>query len=51
MPMPRIIESIDRSRPSFEDARRPRPVRIHLWEPDSAAPARVVLLSHGTGGR
>ncbi|GGN88795.1 hypothetical protein GCM10010112_72650 [Actinoplanes lobatus] len=52
MPTPRTIESIDRSRPSFEDPERARPVRIHLWEPDGPAtgdPARLVLLSHGTG--
>lgn len=40
----------DPARPRW-DGDGPRPLPIHLWEPDGAGPHPVVLLSHGTGGR
>ncbi|MER5772528.1 alpha/beta hydrolase [Streptomyces sp. NPDC001985] len=52
---PVIRELLDHSRTGW-DTDGPRPVRIHLWEPEPEAEPRraappVVLLSHGTGGR
>lgn len=41
---------IDGSRPNWlEDGTR-RPVRVTVWEPNTASPMPVVLMSHGTGG-
>ncbi|MFI2299953.1 alpha/beta hydrolase family protein [Actinacidiphila glaucinigra] len=49
-PLVRVL--YDDSRHDWRDASRPRPVRIHLWEPDAppAGPAPLVVVSHGTGG-
>jgi hypothetical protein len=33
VPPPDVVESVDTSRSSFDNAARPRPVRIYLWEP------------------
>jgi predicted dienelactone hydrolase len=52
MPPDKTIESVDRTRATFDDPAVPRPVRIYLWEP-RVRPAdgrtRLILLSHGTG--
>ncbi|MDT0470041.1 alpha/beta hydrolase family protein [Streptomyces gibsoniae] len=49
-PLIRVLH--DESRPDLRDPTRPRPVRLYLWEPSrpQAAPAPLVVVSHGTGG-
>ncbi|MEU9851767.1 alpha/beta hydrolase [Streptomyces sp. NPDC047974] len=49
-PLIRVLH--DESRSDLREPARPRPVRIHLWEPDRppARPAPLVVVSHGTGG-
>ncbi|UCM88731.1 alpha/beta hydrolase family protein [Streptomyces marincola] len=49
---PRIHELRDGSRRDLRHPERPRPVRVHVWEPERplAAPAPLVVVSHGTGG-
>jgi predicted dienelactone hydrolase len=43
-------ELVDERRPRW-DGDGPRPVRLHLWsQPEDREPARVILVSHGTGG-
>jgi predicted dienelactone hydrolase len=47
---PDVRELVDERRPRW-DGNGPRPVRVHLWSPpEEQEPARVVLLSHGSGG-
>ncbi|TDC14971.1 hypothetical protein E1265_27480 [Streptomyces sp. 8K308] len=49
-PLIRVLH--DESRRDLRDPTRPRPVRVYLWEPGDplAAPAPLVMVSHGTGG-
>ncbi|WP_199808249.1 alpha/beta hydrolase family protein [Streptomyces sp. NRRL S-1022] len=49
-PLIRVLH--DESRRGLRDPTRPRPVRLYLWEPGrpQAAPAPLVVVSHGTGG-
>jgi predicted dienelactone hydrolase len=45
-----VRELVDENRPRW-DGDGPRPVRTHVWlPPEDRDPARLVLLSHGTGG-
>ena len=46
--MDRVFTLTDPSRAAWDDPSKPRPVRVHVWEP-SAVDGRLVLLSHGTG--
>ncbi|WP_406387753.1 alpha/beta hydrolase family protein [Streptomyces sp. NBC_00887] len=49
-PLIRVLH--DESRPDLMDPQRPRPIRLYLWEPSPppAAPAPLIVVSHGTGG-
>lgn len=49
-PLIRVLR--DASRRDLRDPNRPRPVRLYVWEPSrpQAAPAPLVVVSHGTGG-
>ncbi|MDX2389277.1 alpha/beta hydrolase [Streptomyces sp. DK15] len=49
-PLIRVL--YDESRRDLRAPDRPRPLRLHLWEPDRpcVAPAPLVFVSHGTGG-
>lgn len=48
--MPQVTVLDDPSRAHWSVAGAPRPIRTTLWRPECAGPARLVLLSHGTGG-
>ncbi len=48
--VPEVLELADESRAHWTEPGRARPVRVTMWRPDSASPAPMVLLSHGTGG-
>jgi predicted dienelactone hydrolase len=45
-----VLDLDDGARGHWREVGRPRPVRTHLWLPDTRGPAPLVLLSHGTGG-
>ncbi|WP_236052526.1 MULTISPECIES: serine aminopeptidase domain-containing protein [Streptomyces] len=49
-PLIRVL--YDESRSDLREPDRPRPIRVYLWEPGHppAAPAPLVVVSHGTGG-
>lgn len=49
-PLIRVLH--DESRPDLRNPAGPRPIRLYLWEPEHppAAPAPLVVVSHGTGG-
>jgi len=45
-----VRDLVDESRAHWTEPGLARPVRTTVWRPDSAGPAPLVLLSHGTGG-